>query len=125
MSPGAQVIVVGAGPAGLAAAFRLPEAGYTVRVLEAADRPGCKMASKDRDGFLLDQGAIFLPTTHRHLLGLARDAGLDNETFAGGFTFGLVRDGRIHEYGLAVHTIHPSGVLLNSCSEEIRFGDGI
>jgi oxygen-dependent protoporphyrinogen oxidase len=92
-----EVIVVGGGPAGLAAAFRLQEAGYSVRVLEAADRAGCTMASKERDGFLLDRGAIFLPTTYRNLLGLAKDAGIDGELVPGGFTFGLVRDGRIHQ----------------------------
>jgi oxygen-dependent protoporphyrinogen oxidase len=54
------------------------------------------MASTRRDGFLIDQGAIFLPTTYRRLLGLACDAGLGNGIVAGGFIFGLLRDGRIH-----------------------------
>ncbi len=97
MSGSEEVIVAGAGPAGLAAAFRLQEAGFSVRVLEAADRAGCKMSSTQRDGFLLDRGAIFLPTTYRNLLRLARDAGIDGEIVPGGFIFGLVRDGRIHQ----------------------------
>jgi protoporphyrinogen/coproporphyrinogen III oxidase len=92
-----QVIVVGAGPAGLAAAFRLQQAGFSVRVLEAADRAGSKLATSERDGFLIDQGAFFIPTSYRNLLGLARDAGIDGELVPGGFTFGLVRDGRVHQ----------------------------
>src|SRR5439155_20613171 len=94
---GPEVIVAGAGPSGLAAAFRLQQSGYRVRVLEASDRAGSKMCSERRDGFLLDKGAIFIPTTHRNLLGLARDAGIDGALVPGGFTFGLVRDGRIHQ----------------------------
>jgi oxygen-dependent protoporphyrinogen oxidase len=91
------IIVAGGGPSGLAAAFRLQQAGHKVRVLEAADRPGSKMCSVRRDGYLLDKGAYFIPTTHRNLLALARDAGLDGELVPGGFVFGLVRDGEIHE----------------------------
>ncbi|HEX6389839.1 MAG TPA: FAD-dependent oxidoreductase, partial [Solirubrobacteraceae bacterium] len=91
------IIVAGGGPSGLAAAFRLQQAGHAVRVLEAADRAGSKMCSERRDGFLLDKGAYFIPTTHRNLLGIARDAGIDSELVPGGFVFGLVRDGQIHE----------------------------
>jgi len=95
--PDPDVLVAGAGPSGLAAAFRLQQAGYKVRVLEASDRAGSKMCSERREGFLLDKGAIFIPTTHRNLLGIARDAGIDGALVPGGFTFGLVRDGRIHQ----------------------------
>lgn len=93
----AEIIVAGAGPSGMAAAFRLQQAGHTVRVLEASDRAGSKMCSQRRDGFLLDKGAIFIPTTHRNLLGLARDAGIDGALVPGGFILGLVRDGQIHQ----------------------------
>jgi len=91
-----EVIVAGAGPAGLAAAFRLQQAGHQVRVLEAGERAGSKMSSARRDGFLLDTGAIFLPTTHRNLLGIAAELGIESELVPGGFVFGLVRDARIH-----------------------------
>jgi len=38
-----RVAVIGAGPAGLAAAYHLARLGYNVTVYEAADKPGCKM----------------------------------------------------------------------------------
>ncbi|WP_455713296.1 FAD-dependent oxidoreductase [Streptomyces xiamenensis] len=51
------VVVIGAGTAGLAAARRVRDAGLTVTVLEAADRVGGRMATASRDGFLLDRGS--------------------------------------------------------------------
>ena len=90
------VLVAGGGPAGLAAAYRLQQAGYRVRVLEAGARAGSKMSVRRRDGFLLDTGAIFLPSTYNHLLGIAREIGLEDHLVEGGFTFGLTAQGRIH-----------------------------
>lgn len=90
------VLVAGGGPSGLAAAYRLQQAGHRVRVLEAGPRAGSKMAVRRRDGFLLDTGAIFLPSTYDHLLGLAREIGLGPELAEGAFVFGLAAHGRIH-----------------------------
>jgi protoporphyrinogen/coproporphyrinogen III oxidase len=91
------VIVVGGGPSGLAAAHRLSRAGASVRVLEASDRVGGKMRTSDRDGFVVDEGAFFLPTTHRTLLATAVDIGMADEIVPGGFILGILRDGVIHD----------------------------
>ncbi|MCF6525821.1 FAD-dependent oxidoreductase [Streptomyces sp. JJ36] len=56
----ADVVVVGAGPAGLAAAHRLTRAGLAVTVLEAAPRVGGRMATDRVDGYRLDRGAGLL-----------------------------------------------------------------
>ncbi|MGW6821033.1 NAD(P)/FAD-dependent oxidoreductase [Streptomyces sp. NPDC055005] len=50
------VIVVGAGLAGLTCALDLARAGVRVRVLEASDGVGGRMRSDVRDGFVLDRG---------------------------------------------------------------------
>ena len=50
------VVVVGAGLSGLVTAHRLHRAGYSVRVLEAAARPGGVIGSERRDGVLFERG---------------------------------------------------------------------
>jgi len=57
------VVIVGAGVAGLAAARHLIAAGVSVTVLEAADRIGGRMATFDHHGFRLDHGAHLLNTS--------------------------------------------------------------
>jgi phytoene dehydrogenase-like protein len=50
------VVIVGAGLAGLTCARGLHRRGYEVRVLEAADRVGGRVTSERVDGFTLDRG---------------------------------------------------------------------
>ena len=90
------VIVVGAGIAGLASAFRLREAGFSVTVLEAGDRVGGRMVTIERDGFRFDTGAIVLTRRYRQMLELARTAGLAAEMVPASSSLAIPRDGRIH-----------------------------
>lgn len=57
-------VVVGSGPNGLAAAIRLAQAGVSVTVLEAADRPGGGMRTSELGaaGVLHDDCSAFHPT---------------------------------------------------------------
>lgn len=50
------VLVIGAGLAGLAAAQRAQDRGHSVVVLEADDRVGGRVTSDEVDGFILDRG---------------------------------------------------------------------
>lgn len=74
------VVVVGAGLAGLTAARELVAAGLSVAVLEARDRVGGRMCSEPiGDGEVVDIGAAFLGPTQRRMAALTRSVGV--ETF--------------------------------------------
>lgn len=60
VEPGAEVLVVGAGIGGLSAALALAARGLTVRVLEAADRPGGKAGVVEVDGVVIETGPSVL-----------------------------------------------------------------
>ena len=70
------VFVVGGGPSGLAAAWRLKEAGYEPVVLEERDRVGGQLLTVKRDGFLMEAGTTILPEAYASVMGLVDDAGL-------------------------------------------------
>ncbi|MFF2011437.1 NAD(P)/FAD-dependent oxidoreductase [Streptomyces sp. NPDC058195] len=58
----ADVVIIGAGIAGLSAAHRLTSAGLSVSVLEAAPRVGGRMSTAEVDGFRLDHIGPLLTT---------------------------------------------------------------
>jgi monoamine oxidase len=73
----ADVIVVGAGLAGLTAARRLVEAGKSVFVLEARDRVGGRVLNHDiGGGKVVEMGAEFIGPTQDHIAQLAKDVGV-------------------------------------------------
>jgi monoamine oxidase len=74
------VVVVGAGLAGLTAARELTAAGRDVVVLEARDRVGGRTVNHDLgDGKVVEAGGQFAGPTQDHILALAKQVGV--ETF--------------------------------------------
>jgi protoporphyrinogen/coproporphyrinogen III oxidase len=76
------VVVVGAGISGLAAAFRLVRAGLRVAVLEAAPRPGGALVTHEVAGFRFELGPNTVLESDPSLPALIRDCGLDGERLA-------------------------------------------
>ena len=73
----ADVIVVGAGLAGLAAARDLRRAGHSVLVIEARDRVGGRVLNhRLAAGHVADLGGQFVGPAQRHILALAADLGM-------------------------------------------------
>ncbi|MER7408274.1 protoporphyrinogen oxidase [Streptomyces sp. NPDC000070] len=71
-----QVVVIGAGIAGLAAAHRLLERGARVTVLEASDRVGGKLLPGEIAGARVDLGAESMLARRPEAVALAREIGL-------------------------------------------------
>ncbi|MFG2516751.1 NAD(P)/FAD-dependent oxidoreductase [Streptomyces sp. NPDC048584] len=94
----ADVVIVGAGVAGLSAARRLTSAGVTTMVLEAAHEVGGRMATEKVDGFRLDRIGRLLSTAYPELRPDGVLDGLVLRPFAPGVL--LHSDGRHHRAGV-------------------------
>jgi oxygen-dependent protoporphyrinogen oxidase len=93
---GEPVIVVGAGPGGLAAAWRLRRAGHPVRILEADHKVGGRMQSIRRDGYIVDRAASIIPDVYSNILDIVAEAGLADELVPGGSIIGFAKPDGIH-----------------------------
>jgi oxygen-dependent protoporphyrinogen oxidase len=122
MSPGApRVAVIGAGPAGLAAAHRLVRRGAAVTLLEAAPRVGGRMRTDDLQGARVDAGVQLLGSMYAETLRLLRECGAERMLVRSPGRDALWLRGRAHEvvYGSAASML-ASGAL--PLSAKLRLG---
>ena len=105
------VVVVGAGLAGLTAARELTRTGFDAVVLEGRDRVGGRTNSAMLAGIPVDLGASFVGPTQDAVLKLAADLGCDTTpTFNDGAN--LIRwRGKVRRYTGTIPTLGPIGVL--------------
>ncbi len=92
------VVIVGAGLAGLRAAAVLARRGLDVAVLDAADRPGGRVATDVVDGFRLDRGFQVLNTIYPALRAAVDLAPLRLRPFVPGAAI-RGHDGALHTFG--------------------------
>jgi oxygen-dependent protoporphyrinogen oxidase len=88
--------VIGAGVAGLAAAYDLQKAGFKVTVLESRDRVGGRIWTVRKGDFIMDLGAAFYLGTYTHTIEMIHELGL-SASFECRPAMGAVRrDGTMH-----------------------------
>jgi monoamine oxidase len=105
------VVVVGAGLAGLAAARHLVALGHEVIVLEASDRVGGRTKAADVAGTHVDLGGTFVGPTQDRIIALADEVGLDRfPTYDSGSNVISWRGGR-RNYRGTIPPIGPIGLL--------------
>lgn len=106
------VVVVGAGLAGLTAARELAAAGRSVRVLEARDRVGGRtVGHKLNNGFTVEMGGQWVGPTQTEVLGLIEELGL--ETFP---TYDVGATIAVHG-GIATRTDETLGMPADALAE--------
>ncbi len=71
-----KVIVIGAGAAGLSAAYSLHRRGIDPLVLEAADHVGGRIAAEEVEGCLIDTGAQLLTDSYDTTIQLCQELGM-------------------------------------------------
>ena len=107
---GCEVVVVGAGYSGLAAARRLARAGVDVLVLDARHRVGGRSFTEVTEaGFTIDRGGQWIGPTQDHLTALAAELGVATfPTYTDGQGVELRAGGRDLYVGL-IPTSDPEG----------------
>jgi monoamine oxidase len=78
------VLILGGGPAGLAAAYTLKKAGVPFKILEASLRTGGRIHTQFKfttDGQFIERGAELVDSAHETLIDLASEVGLEIEDF--------------------------------------------
>lgn len=76
--PAPSIAIIGAGIAGLNAAYQLKKAGYFATVYEARSRIGGRMLSADMgNGLIVDLGAELINTDHADMLELVKELGIE------------------------------------------------
>ncbi|TAE52222.1 MAG: phytoene desaturase [Bacteroidetes bacterium] len=108
-----QAIVIGAGIGGLAVAIRLRVKGYAVTVIEAADRPGGKLAEIRMEGYRFDAGPSLF-TLPEQVDELFRIAGKTPSDYF-----------RYESLPIITRYFYPDGTLINAWQDAERFAEEI
>ncbi|HTC79692.1 MAG TPA: NAD(P)/FAD-dependent oxidoreductase [Terriglobales bacterium] len=80
------VAIIGAGLAGLTAAYRLHQAGIACEIFEGSERTGGRVLTKydfNKDAMFCELGGELVDSNHQDLITLARDLGVDIQELKG------------------------------------------
>ncbi|WHZ29303.1 MAG: Tryptophan 2-monooxygenase [Nitrospira sp.] len=119
------VIVVGAGLAGLVSAYELSRAGHKVLILEAQDRPGGRVKTLRKEfshGLLGEAGARFIPDLHKRTLEYATHFKLTTDMLPGESQRYYFRGMDQHAVLKKINQPWPSPIPLSLTEEEKHLG---
>jgi len=80
------VVIIGAGLAGLTAAYRLHQAGIPCEIFEGSERIGGRVLTKydfNKDGMFCELGGELVDSNHEDLINLAMELGIEGQELKG------------------------------------------
>jgi protoporphyrinogen oxidase len=94
-----RVVVIGAGPMGLAAAYRAAKNGHSVDLFEAAPEPGGMAGHFDFDGISLERFYHFVCKTDAPTFELMEELGIGDKMRWRETSMGFVTQARLFRWG--------------------------
>jgi oxygen-dependent protoporphyrinogen oxidase len=119
------VFVVGAGPSGLAAGYRLHTLGRKVVILESRDWIGGQVCTHREAGYLMERGATILPSAYKPVMDLISELEITDQLIPAGSIVGFARDGKIHNLrsqALAIDALKTNLISARSKLAMVRLG---
>ena len=95
----AKVVVIGAGPMGLAVAYQAQLDGHEVEVLEASPEPGGMAGHFDFGGISIERFYHFVCRADAPTVTLLRELGIANKLRWKSTSMGFFSDGRLNRWG--------------------------
>ncbi|WP_454132410.1 flavin monoamine oxidase family protein [Microbacterium lacticum] len=113
------VVIVGAGAAGLTAANELKKAGLSVAVLEARDRVGGRLWTDTIEGAMLEIGGQWISPDQTALIETVADLGLDTfSRYREGDSVYVGPDGTAHRFTGEMFPVSPETEAVIACLTE-------
>lgn len=97
--------VIGSGPAGLGAAWRLHRAGYPVTIFERNSQLGGRMRTVKRDGFQFEDGPSQIAGSYTRLINIMRESGMGDQLIPASTVLAML-DEKGEQHDFAVARIH-------------------
>ena len=94
-----KIVVIGAGPMGLACGYALLKAGHQVLICEAGDRVGGMSASFNFDGLEIERYYHFICSTDQHLFDALQELGLIDRLRWRETQMGFYYQGKLYDWG--------------------------
>lgn len=113
-------IIVGAGLAGMTAAYHLQQQNWKVKILEAAARAGGRVMSLEKHGFLLDVSATLITDRYTEYLRLVHELGLSDRLVNSSPIVGVVSGRELHLIDASRPLSSFAGTRLLSTGEKLR-----
>jgi protoporphyrinogen oxidase len=114
-----QVIILGSGAMGLAAAYQALRDGHQVTVLEADKQPGGMAAHFDFGGLSIERYYHFICKTDYPTFELLRELGMEDKLRWRATSMGLYANGRLNDWGNPIALLQFRGMSL---IDKFRYG---